>query len=77
MKITNIPLILNTSFNKHGLPIVETPHDACQHLEWKCIELLSIEDYLIFPKKLSNYKKNNKLILFLNDKISFVTGILF
>ena len=51
MKITNIPLILNTSFNKHGLPIVETPHDACQHLEWKCIELLSIEDYLIFPKK--------------------------
>ena len=52
MKITNIPLILNTSFNKHGLPIVETPHDACQHLEWKCIELLSIEDYLIFPKKI-------------------------
>ena len=32
-KITNIPIVLNTSLNLSGMPIVETPYDAL-----KCFE---------------------------------------
>ena len=45
-KITGVPVILNTSFNKHGLPIVHTPTDALEHLEWGCLDELIIGDYL-------------------------------
>jgi len=44
---TGIPLILNTSFNRHGLPIVCTPQDAIDHLRWGCIDLLVIGPYLV------------------------------
>lgn len=46
-KLTGIPLVLNTSFNRHGLPIVCTPKDAIDHLRWGCVDILVIEDYLI------------------------------
>lgn len=45
-KITGVPVILNTSFNKHGLPIVHTPTDALEHLVWGCLDELIIGDYL-------------------------------
>ncbi len=43
---TGVPAILNTSFNKHGLPIVESPEDAVNHLLWGCVDELAIGDYL-------------------------------
>lgn len=42
--LTGVPMVLNTSFNAHGEPIVETPLDAVR-------TLLGTElDYLVFPR---------------------------
>ncbi|MCS7003139.1 MAG: hypothetical protein NZ518_09855, partial [Dehalococcoidia bacterium] len=43
---TGVPLVLNTSFNRHGLPIVCTPEDAVNHLRWGCIDALVIGPFL-------------------------------
>jgi len=43
---TGIPMILNTSFNRHGLPIVCTPPDAIEHLQWGAIDILVIGPFL-------------------------------
>lgn len=50
-KITGVPVLLNTSFNKHGLPIVHTPEEAIEHLLWGCIDELVINEYLIRRKE--------------------------
>ena len=44
---TGIPMILNTSFNKHGLPIVCAPREAIDHLLWGCVDWLVIGPYLV------------------------------
>jgi carbamoyltransferase len=46
-QLTDIPLVLNTSFNRHGLPIVCTPRDAVQHLQWGCVDALAIGPFLV------------------------------
>jgi carbamoyltransferase len=50
-KETGIPLVLNTSFNKHGLPMVRSPQDAINHFLWDCVDVLIIGNYLIRGKK--------------------------
>ncbi len=45
-KLTGVGAILNTSFNKHGLPIVYSPMDAIEHLLWGTIDTLVIGGYL-------------------------------
>lgn len=50
-KITGIPVLLNTSFNRHGLPIVHTPSEAIEHLIWGCIDELVIGGYQVTLKK--------------------------
>ncbi len=51
-KITKIPVVLNTSFNKHGLPIVNSPEDAVRHLLWNCIDQLAIGNFLVKKREL-------------------------
>ena len=46
-RLTGIPVVLNTSFNKHGLPIVNSPEDAINHLLWSCIDELVIGNYVV------------------------------
>ncbi len=46
-QLTGIPLVLNTSFNRHGLPIVCTPRDAIDHLRWGCVDVLILGDFLV------------------------------
>ena len=46
-KITGVPVILNTSFNIAGEPIVETPADALKCFMSTEMDYLVIEDYLI------------------------------
>lgn len=48
-KLTGVPMILNTSFNRHGVPIVATPRQAIQHLLEGNVDLLAIEGYLVSP----------------------------
>lgn len=60
-KITNIPCILNTSFNDAGDPIVETPEDALYTL-MKCdMDFLYIGDFLVERKKILNVKQMKKI----------------
>jgi carbamoyltransferase len=46
-KKTGVPVILNTSFNKHGLPIVHRPKEAIEHLLWGCVHELAIGGFVV------------------------------
>lgn len=60
-KLTNIPVILNTSFNDAGEPLVETPRDALITSLKTNIDYLILENFLITFKNISKNKK--KLLL--------------
>lgn len=44
---TGIPLVLNTSFNRHGLPMVATPQQAIHHLLDGSVDCLAIEHFIV------------------------------
>jgi len=44
---TSVPVLLNTSFNRHGQPMVRSPEDAALHVVWGCVEYLIIHNYLV------------------------------
>lgn len=46
-KITGLPLILNTSFNDHGEPIVCSPQDALKTFYGTGLDILVLNDYVI------------------------------
>lgn len=46
-KMTKVPVLLNTSFNRHGLPIVHTPEEAIEHLLWNAVDELVIDTFLV------------------------------
>ena len=46
-KQTNLPILLNTSFNRHGLPIVNSPEDAIDHLIMGAVDELIIGNYIV------------------------------
>jgi carbamoyltransferase len=45
---TGVPILLNTSFNVMGQPIVETPADAIACLESTGLDCCVFEDRIIF-----------------------------
>jgi len=46
-KLTGVPMILNTSFNRHGISTISTPRQAVEHLLEGCMDFLAIDKYLI------------------------------
>lgn len=58
---TKCPFILNTSFNRHGYPIVDTPINAISHLLLGYIEALVIDNYYLTKNK----KKPSKELIIL------------
>jgi carbamoyltransferase len=46
-KQTGVPILMNTSFNRHGLPIVESPADALEHLDNGWVDVLVLGNLLI------------------------------
>jgi carbamoyltransferase len=50
-KITGIPALLNTSFNLHGEPIVDTIADAIRTFELSGLDHLLINDSILISKK--------------------------
>ena len=49
-ELTNIPVILNTSFNLHGFPIVGTPEVAINTLENSDLDGLALGPFLVWRK---------------------------
>jgi carbamoyltransferase len=45
--LTGIPVLLNTSFNKKGMPIVETPRQALELFGESALDVLVLENYLV------------------------------
>jgi len=48
-KKTKLPILLNTSFNRHGLPIVNSPEDAIDHLIMGAVDELVIGNFAVSP----------------------------
>jgi carbamoyltransferase len=46
-KRSGVPVVLNTSFNRHGQPMVRSPEDAALHVIWGCVEYLIIHKYMV------------------------------
>lgn len=46
-QLTNIPTIMNTSFNNHEEPIVCSPHDAIDSLLKNNVDYLIMEEYIV------------------------------
>jgi carbamoyltransferase len=44
---TGIPVLLNTSLNLRGEPIVETPHDALRTFSWSGLDALVIGSFIV------------------------------
>ncbi len=55
--ITDVPLVLNTSFNVAGEPIVETPRNAVDCFESTDIDVLLLEDWIISKRPIEDYKR--------------------
>lgn len=49
-KISGIPVLLNTSFNSHNEPIIDSPNQAFHTLEKGIIDKLVIGDYVYYRK---------------------------
>lgn len=45
--LTGIPVVLNTSFNRHGISTISSPRQAVEHLLEGCMDYLAIDDFLI------------------------------
>jgi carbamoyltransferase len=45
--VSGIPVLLNTSFNKKGMPIVETPEEAIALFLESALDVLVIDDYIV------------------------------
>jgi carbamoyltransferase len=49
-RITNIPIVLNTSFNTNGEPVVESPTDAIRTFHSSGLDALAIGSFLVEKK---------------------------
>lgn len=69
-KLTGVPVILNTSFNDAGEPLIETPQDALICFLKTKIDCLVLDDILILKKDQKNLNsKLNKLESIRSKKI--------
>ncbi len=77
-KITGVPAILNTSFNRHGIATIATPRHAIDHLFNGCIDILIIEDFIVYPKEKLKKNYNNllseKYYLFIENLINIINA---
>lgn len=52
-KITDVPVLLNTSFNMRGYPIVNTPKEAFETFCTGGIDILYLQGYLLFKENIA------------------------
>ena len=58
-KITNCPILINTSFNVRGEPIVCSPSDAFKCFMGTDLDLLAIGNFLLIKKEQFETNKKN------------------
>jgi carbamoyltransferase len=58
-KITGISVLLNTSFNRRGMPIVETPEEAIRFFLNSDLDLLVIDNFVIYKGAVKDQKHTN------------------
>lgn len=71
---TGVPLVLNTSFNIRGEPIVETPGEAMDCFLASNIDVLYVESYRVNKVLLAAAPEAGRLVPFLNNGV--VLGVL-
>ena len=54
-RLTDVPLVLNTSFNLAGKPIVETPADALESFKATEIDMLILGPFVVSKLPLETY----------------------
>ncbi len=78
-KMTGVPALLNTSFNRHGIATIGTPRHAIDHLFNGCIDILIIDNFIVFPnKKLKKIHKNilsEKYYLFIENFMNILNAV--
>lgn len=60
-KYSGVPILLNTSYNIAGEPIVETPKDAVNRFAESNIDALVLGDWLLLKNEISRYIHPNNL----------------
>lgn len=59
-QIKGVPVLLNTSFNVAGQPIVENPESALQTFLSTPLDILVIENYILYKEKAEEFYDNTK-----------------
>ncbi|MCK4887704.1 MAG: cobalamin-dependent protein, partial [Planctomycetes bacterium] len=62
-KITNVPVLLNTSFNVAGEPVVETPQDAVKCFLGTQIDVLIVNNFIIEKPVISEKKTDSTVLI--------------
>lgn len=70
MNLTGLPLVLNTSFNIRGEPIVESPSDAMECFLASNIDVLYVEGRRITKASVATAARPARLVPFLNSGLS-------
>jgi len=60
-RLTGVPVLLNTSFNRHGISTISSPRQAVEHLLEGCMDYLAIDKYLIAFKDNRVVAKRNEI----------------
>ena len=76
-KITKIPIVLNTSFNRHGISTISNPRQAIEHLLEGSLDLLYINGLKIkyfkkITKIIKNHSDNSEYRLLKNENLSWM-----
>ena len=53
-KLTKVPILLNTSFNLKGEPMVDTPEDAIKTFYTSGIDILALNNFIITKENEKN-----------------------
>ena len=72
-KRIGVPVVLNTSFNRHGIATISTPRQAIEHAMEGCMDILVIGNYVIEVKK--NRKFNQKSQKTYSEKESLIKSL--
>ncbi len=60
-KLSKVPAILNTSFNRHGIATVGTPRQAIEHFLMGTCDTLVVGNYIMQSGENRKFKKNDKI----------------